>query len=247
MIPLIVVVWLGIVGADNLREVRAVDPQAFEIRVIASQWHWQFIYPNNVLSDTLYLPVDKQVVLKMESRDVIHSFWVPEFRIKQDVVPGLIEDYRVTPNLIGNYKVRCSELCGTRHSQMEQPVVVESEADYNKWLDGQTKAALIAQATDDADPNPSPARGQKLYSQIGCSGCHSLDGAKGIGPTWKGVYGSQVPLSDGSVVTADDAYIRESIKFPLKKIVEGFKPGMPDFGLTDKQINDLLAFIKTVK
>ena len=247
VIPLIIVVWLGIVGADNLREVRAVDPQAFEVRVIASQWHWQFEYPHGVLSDTLYLPVDKQVVLKMESRDVLHSFWVPEFRIKQDVVPGLVEDYRVTPNLIGNFKVRCSELCGTKHSVMEQPVVVESEADYNKWLDEQTKAAVIAQKTEEADPNPSPVRGQKLYAQIGCIGCHSLDGAKGIGPTWKGVYGSQVPLSDGSVVTADDDYIRESIKFPLKKIVEGFKPGMPDFGLTDKQINDLLAFIKTIK
>lgn len=247
VIPLIIVIWLGIVGADNLRAVRAIDPDAFEIKVVASQWHWQFEYPHGVLSDVLHLPVNKQVVLKMESRDVLHSFWVPEFRIKQDVVPGLIEDYRVTPSLIGTYKVRCAELCGTKHSLMEQGVIVESEADYKKWLDGETTIALVAEATAAADPNPSPTRGEKLYTQIGCSGCHSLDGGKGIGPTWKGLFDSQVGLSDGSVVKADETYLKESIKFPLKKIVEGFKPGMPDFGLSDKQIADLIAFIKTVK
>src|SRR6185503_2643797 len=111
-------------------------------------WDWQFEYPHGVISNKLYLPVNKQVVLKMESRDVIHSFWVPEFRIKQDIVPGRIEDYRVTPNLIGSYKVRCAELCGTSHSYMEKDVVVLSQADYNKWLDGQTAIALIAEATD---------------------------------------------------------------------------------------------------
>jgi cytochrome c oxidase subunit 2 len=247
VIPLIIVIWLGIVGADNLRAVRAVDPDAFEIKVTASQWHWQFEYPHGVLSDVLHLPANKQVVLKMQSRDVLHSFWVPEFRVKQDVVPGLITDYRVTPNRIGNYKVRCAELCGTKHSVMEQAVIVESEADYKKWLDGETSKAIIAEQTAIADPNPSASRGEKLYSQIGCIGCHSLDGAKGIGPTWKGLFDSEVGLSDGSVVHADEAYLTESIKFPLKKIVEGFKPGMPDFGLSDKQIGDLVAFIKTVK
>jgi cytochrome c oxidase subunit 2 len=247
IIPLIIVIWLGIIGADNLREVRAIDPQAFEVKVIASQWKWQFEYPHSVLSDVLYLPVNKQVVLKMESRDVLHSFWVPEFRIKQDVVPGLVEDYRVTPNRVGSYKIRCSELCGTKHSVMESVVTVLSEADYTKWLDEQTTLALVAEATADADPNPSSARGQKLYTQVGCSGCHSLDGSKGIGPTWKGLFDSQVGLSDGTVVAANDDYLFESIKFPLKKIVEGFKPGMPDFGLTDKKIKDLIAFIKTIK
>lgn len=247
VIPLIIVVWLGIYGAENLRSVRAVDPQAFEIKVMAQQWKWQFEYPHGVVSDVLHLPVNKQVVLKMESRDVLHSFWVPEFRIKQDVVPGLIEDYRVTPNLIGHYKVRCAELCGTKHSVMEQPVIVESEADYKKWLDAQTELALVAEATAAADPNPSAARGEKLYAEKGCGGCHSLDGSKGKGPTWKDLFGSQVPITGGTVVTADDAYLTESIKFPSLKIVEGFAPGMPDFGLTDKKIADLVAFIKTVK
>jgi cytochrome c oxidase subunit 2 len=249
VIPLIIVIWLGIIGAGNLRDIRAVDPQAIEINVIAQQWAWQFNYPQGFTSDKLYLPVNQQVVLKMQSRDVLHSFWVPEFRIKQDVVPGRIEDYRVTPNLIGNYKVRCAELCGTNHSGMEKEVIVLSQADYKKWLDDRTAIAIIAKKTEDADPNPSAARGETLYNTNGCKACHSLDGSKGIGPTWKGLFGSQVPLAEppGLVVTADDAYLFESIKFPSKKIVDGFRPGMPDFGLTDKKIRDLVAFIKTVK
>jgi len=247
IIPLIIVIWLGIIGADNLRQVRTVDPQAVEIKVIAFQWNWQFEYPHGIITDTLYLPVNKQVWLKMESRDVLHSFWVPEFRIKQDVVPGRVEDYRVTPNLIGSYKVRCAELCGTSHSYMEKTVIVLSQADYDKWINEQTKIALIAQATADADPNPSSARGQVLYNNNGCKACHSLDGAKGIGPTWHGLFGSSVKLADGSEVIADVAYLTESIKFPNKKVVGGFSPGMPDFGLKDKQIADLVAFIKTVK
>jgi len=247
IIPLIIVIALGIIGADNLRQVRAVDPQAIEINVTAFQWDWQFEYAGGIQSDTLYLPINRQVVLKMQSRDVIHSFWVPEFRVKQDVVPGLIEEYRITPTVIGKYQVRCAELCGVSHSYMRKDVVVLSQADYDKWISDQRAAALIAQATEDADPNPSPTRGEKLYNNNGCKACHSLTGAKGIGPTWKDLFGSQVKLADGSVVTADEAYLTESIKSPSAKIVAGFTPGMPDFGLTDRRIADLVAFIKTVK
>jgi cytochrome c oxidase subunit 2 len=247
VIPLIIVVWLGVIGADNLRAVRAVDPQAIEIKVIASQWNWQFEYPHGVVSEVLHLPVGKQVVLKMESRDVLHSFWVPEFRIKQDVVPGMILDYRVTPSKVGSYKVRCAELCGKLHTTMEKEVLVETEEEYNTWLDGLTVAAISAQETAIADPNPNAGRGEVLYSQKGCKGCHSIDGSHGTGPTWKHLYGEQVPLNNGTSVLADDDYLFESIKSPNNKIVAGFQPGMPDFGLTDKQINDLIAFIKTVK
>ncbi len=247
IIPLIIVIWLGIIGADNLRMVRAVDPQAIEIKVTAYQWDWQFEYEHGIQSDKLYLPVDKQVVLKMQSRDVLHSFWVPEFRIKQDIVPGRIEEYRVTPNKIGPYRVRCAELCGTNHSGMEEDVIVLSQAEYDKWINEQTAIALIAEATAAADPNPSPSRGERLYETNGCKACHSLDGSKGIGPTWKGLFGSQVRLSDGSVVAADDAFLTESIKFPDATVVAGFAKGMPDFGLSDKRIADLVAFIKTVK
>lgn len=247
IIPLILVIALGIIGADNLRQVRAPDPQAMEVDVVASQWQWNFQYPKGGFSSSdLYLPVNKQVDLKMQSLDVIHSFWVPEFRVKQDVLPGRVIDLRITPDVPGNYMVRCSELCGLKHSKMEQPVHIVSQAAYDKWFNAQAAIAQAAIASGIPDAN----RGQALYNQMGCKTCHSLDGTKGVGPTWRGVYQSKVPLQDGSTVIADEAYLTESIKTPNAKIVKGFPANtMPNFGLilTDLQIKDLVAFIETLK
>ena len=246
-IPLVIVIALGIIGADNLRQIRTVDPQAAEINVVAFQWGWRFEYPQGFVSNKLYLPKDRQVVLKMQSQDVIHSFWVPEFRIKQDVVPGRVTDYRINPILVGEYKVRCSELCGTSHAYMEAAVVVLSQADYDKWITDQTLAAQAAALASAGKPDAK--RGQTLYQESGCKACHSLDGAKGVGPTWKGVFGSSVPLADGTSVTADEAYLTESIKLPGAKTVNGFSANaMPSFSyLTDGQVADLVEFIKTLK
>lgn len=245
-IPLIVVIALGIIGADNLRQVRTVDPQAIEVKVIAFQWGWRFEYPEGFSSDKLYLPQNQQVVLKMQSLDVIHSFWVPEFRVKQDIVPGRTEDYRITPIRIGEYKVRCSELCGTSHAYMESPVIVVSQSDYSAWVNQQTAAAQAAAQANAGKPDPE--NGEKLYQQSGCKACHSLDGSKGIGPTWKGLFQSQVKLTDGTSVTADEAYLTESIEKPSAKIVDGFTNAMPNFSfLSPSQVADLVEFIKTLK
>jgi cytochrome c oxidase subunit 2 len=246
-IPLVIVIALGIIGANNLRQVRIVDPQALEVKVVAFQWGWRFEYPQGFTSNKLYLPVDKQVVLKMQSQDVLHSFWVPEFRVKQDVVPGRVEDYRITPNRIGEYKVRCAEICGTSHAYMEAPVIVVSLADYEKWVTDQTVTAQAAALASAGKPDAT--HGGTLYQESGCKACHSLDGAKGVGPTWRGLFGSQVKLADGSTVTADEAYLTESIKLPGAKTVEGFPANaMPSFAyLTDGQVADLVAFIETLK
>lgn len=246
-IPLVLVIALGIIGADNLRQVRAVDPQALEIKVVAFQWGWRFEYPQGFVSNQLYLPVDRQVVLKMQSQDVLHSFWVPEFRVKQDVVPGRIEDYRITPSRVGNYKVRCAEICGASHSYMESPVIVVDQVAYDQWVNENAEKAK-AEALANAG-KPDATRGEKLYQESGCKACHSLDGAKGVGPTWKGLYESQVKLADGSSVVADEAYLTESIKLPGAQTVEGYPANaMPNFGyLNDPQVADLVAFIETLK
>ena len=179
----------------------------------------------------------------MTSKDVIHSFWVPEFRVKQDLVPGRTTEYRITPTLLGDYKVRCAELCGTSHAYMLAPIHVVSEADFQAWVQKEQAAAAAA-----ASGAPDPTRGQQLYENLGCKACHSLDGSAGVGPSWKGLFGSEVELNDGTKVTADEAYIIESIKNPSAKIVNGYQAGtMPQFSLTDAQINDIVAFIKTVK
>ncbi len=240
VIPLIIVVVFAYFGAYSLGEVRRVDPNAMVINVTGQQFSWTFEYPEyGFITTELHLPVDRQVVLKMQSTDVIHSFWVPEFRIKQDVVPGRITEYRVTPTLEGSYKVRCAELCGTSHAYMENPVIVVSGEEYETWVAEQIKIA-------EASKTPE-GQGKILATQYGCVGCHSADGSPMTGPTWFGLFGKTENLSDGSTYTVDEAYITESIKEPTAKVVEGFAPVMPPYNLTDEEIANIIAYIKTLK
>ena len=242
VIPLFIVLGFAYMGAYSLGEIRRVDPNALVIKVKAQQFVWTFEYPEyGIISKELHLPVNKQVVLKMESADVIHSFWVPEFRVKQDVVPGRVTEYRITPTLIGNYKVRCSELCGASHAYMESPVIVDSEVTYNAWISDQ--AAIAAEAAKTPE-----GQGKLLVIRNGCIGCHSVDGARMTGPTWFGLYGTKVELADGTTVVADDSYFAESILNPKAKEVAGFAPTvMPPYALTEEEISNIIAYFKTLK
>jgi cytochrome c oxidase subunit 2 len=215
------------------------------VDVTGLQWSWTFEYPPvnglSVVSDELHVPVGKQILLRMTSNDVIHSFWVPEFRVKQDLVPGRITELRITPTLEGNYVVRCAELCGTSHAYMEKPVVVSSQEDFDAWMEEQLALAEEASQTPEG-------RGQALVAANGCAACHSINGSPGIGPTWFGLVGRQEELTDGTVVVVDDAYIHESIAAPQAKIVAGFENQlMPAYGFTDEQIDDIVAYIKTLR
>ena len=245
VIPLFIVLAFAYLGAVNLAETRRVDPDAIVVKVTGIQWSWKFEYPAvdgvSVVSDELHLPAGKQVLLQMTSMDVIHSFWVPEFRVKQDLVPGRITELRITPTLEGNYKVRCAELCGTSHAYMEKPVVISSQEGFDGWMAEQVKLAEKAAATPEG-------RGKALVDANGCVACHSINGSPGIGPTWFGLFGSEVELTDGTAVIADEAYITESIKAPQAKIVAGFENQlMPTYGFTDEQIADIVAYIKTLR
>ncbi|MFN8412386.1 MAG: cytochrome c oxidase subunit II [Anaerolineales bacterium] len=242
VVPLIVVVIFAYMGAYSLGEVRRVDPNAITIKVKAQQFQWTYEYPEyGIVTNELHLPKDKQVVLKMEAVDVIHSFWVPEFRVKQDVVPGRVTEYRITPTLVGVFKVRCSELCGSGHATMEGLVVVSKQADYDKWIVAQQAIAAAAQTPE--------GRGQLLVTKNGCGGCHSITSTSlPNAPTWFALFGSNVELADGSTVVADEAYLTESIKDPKAKEVKGFAPStMPPYALTDEEIANIVAYIKTLK
>jgi cytochrome c oxidase subunit 2 len=242
IVPLLIVLAFAYMGAYSLGETRRVDPNALVVEVKARQFAWTFEYPEyGIVSNELHIPVNKQVLLKMQSADVIHSFWVPEFRVKQDVVPGRTTEYRITPTLIGDYKVRCAELCGSSHAYMESPVIVDSQSDYTAWISAQAKIAAEAAKTPEG-------QGKLLTVKNGCIGCHSIDGAKMTGPTWFNLYGSEVPLEGGSTVTADDAFIKESILEPKAKEVKGFAPTvMPAYPLTDEEIANIIAYLKTLK
>ncbi len=241
--PLAAVLYFAYLGAQSLADIRKVDPSAMVVNVTASQWAWSFEYPDSgVTSDKLHLPANRQVLLKLTSLDVIHSFWVPEFRVKQDALPGEqnIKELRVTPTLVGEYMVRCAELCGTQHAYMEAAVIVEEPAAFTAWVQEQVELA-----------NNPVERGKKWSAKYGCVGCHTIDGTKGVGPSWGGLYGKTENISDGTTTTVDDAYLHESIVNPNAKVAQGFSPNiMPQtFGqtMTEAEIADIIEYIKTLK
>jgi len=169
---------------------------------------------------------------------VIHSFWVPEFRVKQDLVPGITTEVRITPTETGDYTLRCAEVCGLQHTYMLADVKVVSEDEFNTWM--------VAEAAIADDP---VARGQKVYESYGCQACHSTDGSDGVGPTFLNAYGRTVELEDGTSVVADETYLYQSIVDPNSQIVNGYAPAMPqNFAdqLSEDQISDLIEFIKSL-
>lgn len=244
LVPLATVLYISYVGAQALGAVQREDPFPLQVDVIGSQWSWRFEYPEyDIISTELMLPVDKQALLRLSSTDVIHSFWIPEFRVKQDALPSgeeFVRELTVTPTELGTYKVRCAELCGTLHYDMRSPVVVMTQADFDSWIEEQT-------AVEITDPVQS---GQRLVEQFGCTACHSVDGTPGVGPTWQGLFGSQEELSDGTSVLVDAEYLYESIRDPGAKITNGFQNIMPPeiaAGLSDAQIDDIIAYIESLQ
>lgn len=241
--PLFIVMAFAYMGSYSLSEVRRVDPQAMIVKVHARQFSWSFEYPEygGFVSNELHMPIGKQVLLQMDSTDVIHSFWVPEFRVKQDVVPGRVTELRVTPILPGSYKVRCAELCGSAHYNMEGRVVVSDAAAFQQWVLEQQAAYAAAQTPE--------AKGELLAKNNGCFGCHSPIGAALVGPTWKGLFGSNVQLADGTTVTADEAFIKQSILEPSAKIVAGFETAnaMNAYSFSEEELANLIAYIMSLK
>lgn len=243
VIPLIIVMVFGVWGASHLNEITAGAADELVIRVTGFQFGWSFEYPDaGVTSSELYLPKDRQVKFEITSRDVIHSFWVPEFRVKQDAVPGRWTELRVTPTETGDYRIRCAEMCGYAHSAMYAPVVVVEPDQFEAWLDGQ--AVEVPAAGEEA----LVERGAKLSSEQGCLSCHSADGSALVGPTWLGLFGSQRQLEDGSTVAADEAYLRESILAPEAKVVAGYPMIMPNaYGfLAAEDITALVEYLKSL-
>jgi cytochrome c oxidase subunit II len=244
IVPLAVVIYVSYLGAVILGDVTRPDPRPLEVRVTASQWSWRFEYPEQqLISNELVLPANKQALLRMVSTDVIHSFWIPEFRVKQDILPGgedMVRELRVTPNLEGEYTLRCAEMCGRLHANMEAPVRVLSQTAFDDWVTEQAQAV----------PEDPIDRGRFWAQQFGCLACHSTDGTPLIGPTWQGVYMHEVTLEDGTTVIADEEYLYESIVDPEVKIVQGFANIMPPNiadDMTEEQITEVIEFIKTLE
>ncbi len=236
VIPLgITMVMFGWGAALYIRNAQA-PPGTFEIYVVAKQWMWKLQHPEgNREINELHVPIGVPIRLIMTSEDVIHSFYVPAFRIKQDVLPGKYTTMWFQPTKAGSYHLFCAEYCGNQHSSMGGMVHVMEPADYAKWLTGGTAGESMA------------ATGQALFERLGCSSCHKAEGG-GRGPSLVGILGREVQLADGRKITADETYVRESILNPRAKIVAGFQPLMPTFQgqVAEEQLLQLLAYIKSL-
>ncbi len=203
-----------------------------------------------VQSSEVHLPVDRPVKLNLRSKDVLHDFYVPPFRVKMDAVPGMVTSTWFTPTQTGTFEAVCAEYCGLGHHAMRGLVVVEEQAAFESWLAGNsTYAQMTGDDGGDGDQStgdPLVDRGMQLAQNRGCLGCHSVDGSDAVGPTWRGLFGRETPLADGSTVQADQDYLRESILQPTAKVVEGYQPVMPPYDLGDEELDALIAYIESL-
>jgi cytochrome c oxidase subunit 2 len=235
IIPFFVFMVMFLWGAVVYFKGRTPPRNSTEVYVVAKQWMWKLEHAEGQREiNELHVPVGRDVKLIMTSQDVIHSFYVPAFRIKQDVLPGryTVAWFRATK--AGTYHLFCAEYCGTQHSGMIGSIVVLEPAQYEVWMGG-------------GSTGPLSATGEKIFAELGCATCHRSD-TQGRGPTLQGIFNRPVLLEDGRTVTADENYIRESILDPGAKVVNGFKPVMPTFqGLvSEEQLNALIAYVKSL-
>jgi cytochrome c oxidase subunit II len=240
---------------------QTTPPQgAMDVYVQAKKWMWKFAYPGGPNSvNVLRVPSGRPVRLLMTSRDVIHSFYVPEFRIKQDVLPGRYTETWFEATQPGRYQILCAEYCGAGHSIMRGEVIVLKPEEYEDWLSAQRRVVSVAMAErqdgaatalDFAPPIGNLIdQGRRLAQEQGCVKCHSVDGTRHIGPTWLDLYHRKEKLQDGSTVDVDEAYITESMMDPLSKVVSGFQPVMPSFEnkLAGPEVAAIVEYIKSLQ
>jgi len=240
VIPLILVTVIFGWGFKLFLDLNTAPRNAYEVQVTAQKWKWLFTYPNGHVDEDLHVPGDRATKLVMSSEDVIHSFFVPAFRVKRDVVPGRYSSVWFRPVGAGEHQVFCAEYCGTQHSDMLAKVVVHEPGGFERWLEDASN--LLTRMT------PAEA-GEKLVRVRGCMQCHSVDGTSKIGPTLRGLFGHPVAMRDGSTLLPDENYVRESILDPQARIVAGFEPVMPTYQgrIKDQEITAIIAYLKTLE
>jgi len=234
LIPLAITMVVFVWGAKLYAMVMLAPPaDALEVYAIGKQWMWKFQHPGGQREiDALHVPVGHPVKMTMTSQDAIHSFYVPAFRIKMDVVPGRYTTIWFEASKPGAYHLFCAEYCGTNHSRMRGQVIALSPTQYQEWL------------RSNREVEPMAAAGAHLFQQMGCAMCHGA----GLAPALEGRFGSLVQLQGGERVVADEAYVRESILNPRAKLVAGYAPIMPTFQgqLSEEDLTQLVAYIKSL-
>lgn len=236
IIPFLISMGIFVWSASLYFSMYRPPSEALEVYVVAKQWMWKFQHLDGQREiNELHVPLGRKVKLTLTTEDVIHSFFVPAFRVKMDVVPGKYSTIWFEPTKAGRYHLFCAEYCGTSHSGMIGWIDVMEAPEYQAWLGGGAAEGSLASS------------GEKLFQQLACNTCHRSDG-QGRGPALEGVFGKEVQLQDGQRLTADEGYVRESIINPRAKIVAGFQPIMPTFQgqVSEEQLLQLVAYVKSI-
>lgn len=238
VVPLLLSLTVFVIQARAYFNLYRPPVNALEIYIVGRQWMWKAQHPEGQDEiNQLHVPVNRPVRLIMTSQDVIHSFYIPAFRVKQDVLPGRYTSIWFQATKPGTYHLFCAEYCGTDHAEMGGSVIVLPEAEYQQWLSGGNSNLPLAQA------------GEALFQQLGCVTCHQADPqAQGRGPSLVGLVGREVQLEGGQTVTADEEYIRESVLNPRAKIVAGYPAIMPTFQgqISDEGLQQIVAYLKSL-
>jgi len=249
VVPFVLTMVMFYYGWAGWKPMTKAPKDAMEITVYGRMWNFNYEYANGRRTDTLYLPKDQPVKLNLKAMDVLHSFYIPAFRVKQDMVPGKADNFMwFEAQRIGNYEIFCTEYCGLSHSYMYSTAKVIEAADFEKWMTDTTLMAAAAAALE-----VPGATGKKIMQNIGCFACHSVDGTKLVGPSFKGIWGAQhsvVTKGATRTVTVDEEYVKRSIYDPNADVVEGYMKGLMvsyQGQLKDDDITQIIEYLKTVK
>lgn len=273
-IPTIIVLFIFYIGVKVYVDMRTIPEDAYQLEVIGQKWQWTVVYPNGVKKSTghncevpeyktlkdceaagkkwswgdeIVIPTNKAVAVKLSSKDVIHSFYIPEFRVKQDAVPGSINYLWFNAIKPGEYRLFCTEYCGSLHSQMLGVVKAVPLGEFDSWLAAEAKAQS-GEGQKEMSVEELQAAGQQLFLKKGCNACHSVKkGERIVGPSLAGIYGITEKLNGGKTAVVDDNYIMESLRDPNAKVVAGYPPAMPVQDVSDSEVKALIEYIKSLK
>jgi cytochrome c oxidase subunit 2 len=247
IIPLLITLLMFYYGWSGYKPMRTAPDDAMEVTVYGRMWNFSFEYENGRRTDTLYLPKDKPVKLNLVAMDVLHSLYIPAFRVKQDMVPGKENNFMwFEPQKQGTYELFCAEYCGLQHSYMYTYVEVLEDSAFQAWITDTTRQTVAA------DIDSPVATGRRIMQNIGCFACHSVDGSRLVGPSYKGIWDEeQTVITNGEErqITVDEEYIRRSIYQPNADIVKGFNKGLMlsyEGQLSDEDIDNIIEYLKSL-
>lgn len=239
VVPLILVTLMGVQTWSVYNQFRDVPKDAYEVNVEGFMWGWNVKYPEGIQTlNEIRVPVDRPVKINLTSTDVLHAFFIPEYHVQEEAIPGRTTYFWFQPTTPGEYQAYCTEYCGTEHSSMLAKVKVMERNDFDAWVSQQRKAEATASPVD---------KGKTLVENLGCKGCHTVTGDTSAGPTFKGIFGRQTTLSDGKVVTADKEYLEESITDPKAAVVQGYSAIMQPYKLSDRDVDAIVEYLQTLK